>query len=130
MFTTHNKQKTQGASTSKKRQRRSVDEKLAMVRESLEPGMTVSMVARRHGVNPTQLFHWRKKYQDGTLFAAAAGEKVVSISKLNDALKQIKDLQWQIAGKTIENEILREALHVMKSRKAAARLPSLPEGGR
>ncbi|WP_428984293.1 transposase [Ralstonia edaphi] len=25
-----------------------------MVRESFEPGKTVSMVARRHGVNPTK----------------------------------------------------------------------------
>ena len=31
-----------------------------MVRETYEPGMTVSLVARRHGINPNQLFHWRK----------------------------------------------------------------------
>lgn len=45
----------------------STEEKLAMVRESCEPGKTVSMVARQHGVNPNQLFHWRKLYQDGSL---------------------------------------------------------------
>ncbi|WP_163938772.1 transposase, partial [Paraferrimonas sp. SM1919] len=33
-----------------RRRRWSVEEKLAMVRESLEPGKTVSMVARQHGV--------------------------------------------------------------------------------
>ncbi|MFV0284542.1 MAG: transposase, partial [Castellaniella sp.] len=43
-----------------RRRRWSVEQKLAMVRESNEPGQTVSMVARRHGVNPNQLFHWRK----------------------------------------------------------------------
>lgn len=30
------------------------DQKLAMVRESFEPGKSVSMVARQHGVNPHQ----------------------------------------------------------------------------
>ncbi len=30
----------------------SVEEKLAMMRESLEPGQSVSVVARRNGLNP------------------------------------------------------------------------------
>ena len=46
-----------------------------MVRESFEPGKSVSMVARQHGVNPNQLFHWRKLYQDGSLSAVSAGEE-------------------------------------------------------
>ncbi|WP_408585519.1 transposase [Paraburkholderia bannensis] len=39
------------------RQRWTAKQKLAIVRESLEPGKSVSMVARQHGVNPNQLFH-------------------------------------------------------------------------
>lgn len=35
-----------------RRQRWSSDEKLTMVRERFEPGKSVSMVARQHGVNP------------------------------------------------------------------------------
>jgi transposase len=31
-----------------------------MVAETQEPGMTVSLVARRHGIAPNQLFHWRR----------------------------------------------------------------------
>src|SRR3546814_10381809 len=60
-----------------RRRRWSVEEKLTMVRESLEPGHSVSVVARRHGINPNQLFHWRKLYQDGSLSAVSAGEAVV-----------------------------------------------------
>ena len=33
-----------------KRRRRSVQEKIAIVQQSFEPGMTVSLVARQHGV--------------------------------------------------------------------------------
>lgn len=34
-----------------RRRRRSVQEKLAIVQKTLEPGASVSAVARRHGVN-------------------------------------------------------------------------------
>lgn len=51
----------------------------AMVRESLEPGQSVSVVARRNGINPNQLFHWRKLYQDGSLSAVSAGEAVARL---------------------------------------------------
>ncbi|MCC8397344.1 IS3 family transposase [Paraburkholderia sp. MMS20-SJTR3] len=93
-----------------RRRRWSADEKLAMVRESFEPGKSVSMVARQHGVNPNQLFHWRKLYQDGSLSAVSAGEEVVPASELSDALKQIRELQRLLGKKTMENEILREAV--------------------
>lgn len=44
-----------------KRRRRTVQEKIAIVQQSLEPGMTVSLVARQHGVAASQLFLWRKR---------------------------------------------------------------------
>ncbi len=74
------------------------------------------MVARQHGVNPNQLFHWRKLYQDGSLSAVSAGEEVVPASELNEALKQVRELQRLLGKKTMENEILREAVEVMKLR--------------
>jgi len=97
-----------------------------MVRESCEPGKTVSIVARRHGVIPTQLFHWRKLYQDGSLSAVSAGEEAVPASELNKALKQVRGLQRLLGKKSMANEILLEAVEVMKSRKWVARSTSLP----
>lgn len=47
-----------------KRRRRSVQEKISIVQQSFEPGMTVSLVARQHGVAASQLFLWRKQYQE------------------------------------------------------------------
>jgi transposase len=45
--------------TSVQRRRRwTAAEKVRMVEETFEPGMTVSLVARRHGVAPNQLFTW------------------------------------------------------------------------
>jgi transposase len=92
------------------RRRRSVDEKLAIVRETFEPGASVSGVARRHQVNANQVFAWRKLYQDGSLSAVSAGEQVVPASDLAEAMKQIRELQRLLGKKTMEVEILREAV--------------------
>lgn len=56
------------------RRRRSVEERLAIVRETFEPGATVSGVARRRQVNAHQVFAWRKRSHDGSLPAVSAGE--------------------------------------------------------
>lgn len=39
-----------------RRRRRTPQEKIAIVQQSFEPGMSVSMVARQHGVAASQLF--------------------------------------------------------------------------
>ncbi|SQD03575.1 IS2 repressor protein [Escherichia coli] len=82
-----------------KRRRRTTQEKIAIVQQSFEPGMTVSLVARQHGVAASQLFLWRKQYQEGSLTAVAAGEQVVPASELVAAMKQIKELQRLLARK-------------------------------
>ena len=58
-----------------------------LFQRSFEPGMTVSLVARQHGVTASQLFLWRKQYPEGSLTAVAAGEQVVPASELAAALK-------------------------------------------
>ncbi len=110
------------------RWRWTAEQKLAMVRESFEPVKSVSMVTRQHGVNPNQLLHWRKLYQDWSLSAVKAGEEVVPASELADALKQIRELQRMLDKKTMENEILREAVEYGRAKKCMVR-PSLAAGG-
>jgi transposase len=47
-----------------RRRRWSAQEKAAIVAESLAEGAVVSEVARRHGLNPQQLFGWRARLRD------------------------------------------------------------------
>uniref|UniRef100_UPI0006832101 transposase n=1 Tax=Shigella flexneri TaxID=623 RepID=UPI0006832101 len=98
-----------------KRRRRTTQEKIAIVQQSFEPGMTVSLVARQHGVAASQLFLWRKQY--GSLAAGAAGEQVVPASELAAAMKQIKELQRLLGKKTMENELLKEAVEYGRAKK-------------
>ncbi|HBY0199533.1 TPA: IS3 family transposase [Klebsiella pneumoniae] len=100
-----------------KRRRRTTQEKIAIVQQSFEPGMTVSLVARQHGVAASQLFLWRKQYQEGSLTAVAAGEQVVPASELAAAMKQIKELQRLLGKKTMENELLKEAVKYGRGKK-------------
>lgn len=106
----HNVEPVEVLTQPEQRRRRSVEEKLAIVRETFEPGATVSGVARRHQVNANQVFAWRELYQDGSLSAVSAGEQVVPASDLAEAMKQIRELQRLLGKKTMEVEILREAV--------------------
>ncbi len=39
--------------------------------ETLQPGASVSRVARRYDVNANQVFYWRKLYREGQLGSSA-----------------------------------------------------------
>ncbi|WP_187765078.1 IS3 family transposase [Escherichia albertii] len=100
-----------------KRRRRTTQEKIAIVQQSFEPGMTVSLVARQRGVAASQLFLWRKQYREGSLTTVATGEQVVPASELAAAMKQIKELQRLPGKKTMENELLKEAVEYERGKK-------------
>lgn len=109
-----------------RRRRWTPEQKLELVKKTFEPGMTVSMVARMAGLAATQLFQWRKSYSEGSLVAVGANEAVVPASEMAEALKRIKQLEGALGRKTLENEILKEAVEYGKSRKWIARSPLLP----
>ena len=50
-----------------RRRHRSKQERRRIAEESREPGASVAVVARLHGVNANQVFHWRKLLREGRL---------------------------------------------------------------
>jgi transposase len=111
--------------TSVQRRRRwSAEEKAIIVQETYAPGMSVSLVARRHGIAPNQLFRWRRLYFEGALSAVGAGEEVVPASEYRTLQSQVRELQRLLGKKTLENEILRETLDLMQPKKRLLRSPS------
>jgi transposase len=113
--------------TSVQRRRRwTAAEKVRMVEETFEPGMTVSLVARRHGVAPNQLFTWRRLVVEGALTAAGSGEQVVPASDYRALQSQVRELQRLLGKKTLEAEILKEALEHATGSKKRLRLPPSP----
>jgi transposase len=114
-----------------RRRRWSPAEKLAMIEETYDPGVTVSLMARRHGIQPNQLFAWRKLAAQGALTATSAQEEVVAASEYRALQGQVRELQRLLGKKTMETEILRDALDVAAPKKRPLRLLSWPgEGSR
>jgi transposase len=64
------------------------------------------------------------------LSAVSAGEAVVPASELAKALQEIKALQRVLGKKTLENEILKEAVEYGRAKNWIARSPLLPEDDR
>lgn len=56
------------------RRQHSLEEKLQIVKETHVVGASVSTVARRHNVNPNQVFAWRQLYRQGLLKPGAGAE--------------------------------------------------------
>jgi transposase len=117
--------------TSVQRRRRwTAAEKIRLVEATFAPGMTVSLVARQNGVNANQLFTWRRLAAQGALTAAGAEEEVVPASDYRALQNQIRELQRLLGKKTLEAEILKEALEVAAGpKKGLLRSLSLPHGG-
>lgn len=117
MNMTRNNQTIEVVTVSEERRRRwSVQEKAALVKETYEPGMSVSLVARKHGISASQLFNWRKLEREGALVAVQSGESVVPASELAAARAQIAQLQRMLGKKTMEAEILREAVELAREK--------------
>jgi len=110
-----------------RRRRWSTAEKLTIIQETYEADATVSIVARRH-VQPNQLFAWRKLASQGALTATAAEEEVVPASEYRALQAQVKELQRLLGKKTMEGEILKEALEIAAGpKKQMLRSLSLPK---
>ena len=110
-----------------RRRRFSVDEKLAVLQEATQPGMTISYVARRHGIAPSLIFGWRRRMTEGGKEAIRADDAVVARSEVRALEKRIRELERVLGKKTLENEILREAVKVAHEKKLISQLPSLPD---
>ena len=99
--------------------------KKRIVEETYEDGMTVSYVARIHGIQASQLFQWRRKYEQGALTAVGSNkdDKVVPESDLKKANEKIKRLERLLGQKTEENECLKDAVQIAREKKLISRKP-------
>jgi len=110
--------------TSVQRRRRwRAEEKRAMVEEAEQSGMSLSAVARKYGINPNQLFRWRKLINEGALCAVGAEESVVPLSELKELQAKVRELERLLGRKTMEVEILKDAIRIAREKKLLLRSP-------
>ena len=120
-------QRVEVVTSVQRRRRWSLSEKLRAVEEASAPGMTISYVARKYGMHPSLLFKWRRLMTEGGQEAVRAEDQVVAVAEVRELKRQIRALERLLGKKTLENEILREALALAKSKKLLSRAPLRPE---
>jgi len=75
-----------------RRQRWSVEEKREIALESLEPGVSVSIVARRRGIGSGQLYTWRRQLLEGSL--GPAPQPVAKFARIEVTAVEVVPGNW------------------------------------
>lgn len=112
-----------------RRRRWSAAEKLRIVEETLEEGASISVVARQNGVAPNLLYRWRRLMLEGGAVAVSEDDDVTSNRAVRQMEERIRELERQLGRKTLEVEILKEALDKTRPKKRMWLAQSQPKGG-
>lgn len=116
--------------TRRRRRLWSADEKRRIVAESLEPGASVALVARRHDLNANMLFTWRREagvavpatetmtLVPATIRSAAAGVASVAASSPRSCRIEIilRSGERLIVGADVDVEALARVIKVLALR--------------
>ena len=112
-----------------RRRRWSAAEKLRIVEETLDERASISVVARRNGVAPNLLYRWRRLMLEGGSVAVTGDDEVTSNKLVRQMEERIRELERQLGRKTLEVEILKEALDKARARKPMWLAPSPVKDG-
>ena len=95
----------------------SAAEKLRIVEETLDGSAIISVVARRNGVSANLLYRWRRLMLEGGSVAVTGDDDVTSNRLVRQMGQRIRELERQLGRKTMEVEILKEALDKVRPKK-------------
>lgn len=108
-----------------RRRRWSSEDKARIVVESLEPGVSVSDVARRHGLSPQQLFGWRREARAS--FHAAPNAAPADRPAVNPAQQQRRRKGNQLPSPGVCNDAPAFApVTIAESARSSPRTSSQP----
>jgi len=107
----------------------SAAEKLRIVEETLDERSSISVVARRNGVAPNLLHRWRRLMLEGGAVAVSNDDEVTSNKLVRQMEERIRELERQLGRKTLEVEILKEALDKSRAKKPTWLAQSLLKDG-
>ena len=87
-------------------------EKIAIVRESLTPGMSAAHVAKRHGIALNVLYYWRKVYREIAMMdlTGPGGSASHDHAEIADLRLQVRNLERLLGQRTLEIALLKEKL--------------------
>ena len=117
------KAKVELVTSVQRRRRWSAAEKMEILAEAEQRGMSMSYVARKHGIAASQIFKWKKLKEAGAITAVDSDDDVVPVSEVRELKERIKRLEWILGRKTEEAEVLKEAVRIGREKKLISRKP-------
>lgn len=106
-----------------RRSRFSALEKKRIVEETYEPGSSVSYVARKNGISPCLLYQWRRSMENGAIVGIDCENDVISKKEIDKLKARIHELERALGRKSLDNEILKEAIKLGREKKLISRQP-------
>jgi transposase len=87
-----------------KRKRWSAAEKLRIVLEGLEPGVEVSDLCRREGLNPTMYYQWKRTLVGAAerIFEKKQNQPTAREERLSSELRRAKDVIAEITAENLD----------------------------
>lgn len=99
-----------------RRRRFSPEEKYRIVEETRVPGNSLSSVARRYCIAPSQVFQWRKLVEDSATAGLKSDDQVVPVAQAKALRAKVRHLEQLLGKKTMEVEILKEAVQIAREK--------------
>ena len=103
--------------TRKRRKHFSAEEKLSIVQASYEVGNTIARVSREYDVGASTLVKWRRNALEGSLMGVKDDDVGISGTEAKKLKKEIEQLQKLLGKKSLQIEILQEAIELAREKK-------------
>ncbi len=101
----------------RRRRRFTVEQKRNILAESESLGQSIAMVARRHGLLPTQLYRWRHAMTEAANEGLKHGEKVYSARDVKALGERVASLEKALGCSTLTNDILEKTVRIAVEKK-------------
>ena len=88
----------------KKRRKWTAAEKLRIVLTCMQPGVEVSEVCRREGINPTMFYNWRKRLMSSAdqVFEEKPKKRDLERERRETEMSRLKDVIAEITAENLE----------------------------
>ena len=107
------------------RRRLTAEQKMALVQATHKPGARVVEVARKYNVGVSSLIKWRKNALEGGLMNIKDDSPAIPASEVKKLKKENKRLQQLLGKKSLQIELLQEAVEIAREKKLISRQPLL-----
>lgn len=97
--------------------------RMAIVQETFDSDENVAVIARKHDIGVSSLIRWRKNAIEGSFVGVKSDDGVVPAYEVKKLKDKIRELERMLGRKTVENEILREAVEIAREKKLISRQP-------